>query len=161
MKQNEPGASVAREAMSLNRRHKAGLLLILVATGLSLFLEASAKQTAGIALIGLAATWFFGSVGPRTLGLILCSMACCVGLYLAVVPIWKDWESYQTAAQEYDSAIGAIREAAAKAGLWDIVPPDKNAAPKYTDLPRGARVVPHSERVVEIHVRAQSRLGDV
>jgi hypothetical protein len=35
---------------NLNRRHKAGLFVVLVATGLSLFFEASAKQTAGVAL---------------------------------------------------------------------------------------------------------------
>jgi len=81
----------------LNRRHKVGLFLVLIATGTSLLFEASAKQTAGVMLLGLAATWFFGSLAPRTLGLILSSMACCVGLCLATLPIWKDWESYRRA----------------------------------------------------------------
>jgi hypothetical protein len=47
----------------MNRRHKAGLFLVLVATGLSLFFEASAKQTAGIIVLGMAATWVVGSAG--------------------------------------------------------------------------------------------------
>jgi len=67
-------------SFSLNRRHKAGLFLVLVATGLSLFFEASAKQTAGIVLLGVAATWLFGSVSLRTLGFTACSLACAVML---------------------------------------------------------------------------------
>jgi hypothetical protein len=37
---------------TLNRRHKVGLFLVLVASGISLFFEASEKQTAGIVLAG-------------------------------------------------------------------------------------------------------------
>src|SRR5208337_814724 len=109
----------------LNRRHKAGLFLVLVATGLSLFFEASAKQTAGIVLLGSAATWFFGSVRPRTLGLIiLASTACCAGLYL-MLPVWEEREFYYVQAAEYDQALLGIREAVAEAVIWDIEPPEK------------------------------------
>jgi hypothetical protein len=114
-------------------------LLVLVATGASLFLEASAKQTAGIVLLGLAATWFVGSIGLRTLGLILSVTACGVGLYVAVSPIWRERESVRASAQEFDSAIAAIREAVAKADVYEIVPPDEwdkyKVAPKK--LPAG------------------------
>jgi hypothetical protein len=63
------------------------LFFVLVATGIGLFLEASAKQTAGVVLLGLAATWFFGSVGLPTLRLVLSLTACFVGICLAAVPI--------------------------------------------------------------------------
>lgn len=110
---------------SLNRRHKAGLFLVLVATGLSLFFEASAKQTAGILLLGLAATWFLGSVLSRTLGLIiLASTASCAGLYL-MLPVWGEREFFYVQAAEYDQALLGIREAVAKAVVWDIDPPEK------------------------------------
>src|SRR5208337_1903246 len=96
---------------SLNRRHKAGLLLVLAATGVGLLLDASAKQTMGIVLLGLAATWFVGSVAVRTLGIILSVMTFCVGLYLVAMPVWNERESVRSAAQEYDAALAAIREA--------------------------------------------------
>lgn len=94
---------------SLNRRHKAGLFLVLVAAGLSLFFEASAKQTAGIILLGLAAMWFFGSVRPGTLGLILASTGCCVGLYFVIAPVWKEHQLYRTRVQAYDQVLSDIR----------------------------------------------------
>lgn len=99
----------------LNRRHKAGLFLVLVAIGLSLFFEASAKQTAGILLLGSAATWFLGSVRPRTLGLIiLASTASCAGLYL-MLPVWGEREFFYVQAAEYDQALLGVREAVAEA----------------------------------------------
>ena len=59
---------------SLNRRHKVGLFLVLVATGVCLFFEASAKQTAGVALLGIAFAWVLGSLSLLTLRF-LCSIA--------------------------------------------------------------------------------------
>src|SRR5262249_28271117 len=105
---------------SLNRRQDAGLILVLGGAGISLLLDVSAKQTAGFALLGLAATWFIGSVGPRTLGVIFSSMAFCIGLYVAVSPIWNEHESVLTAAQEYDSSLGKIRGAIAKSVTLDF-----------------------------------------
>ncbi len=107
---------------SLNSRHKAGLLVALTATGASLLLDASAKQTAGVVLLGLAAAWFVGSVRPRTLGLILCSTAFCVGLYMITNPVREEWELYRTRAEAYDQAILDIREAVANAVVWDRTP---------------------------------------
>src|SRR5260370_41540287 len=109
----------------LNRRRKTGLFLVLVDTGLSLCLEARAKQTAGIVLLGLAATWFFGSVRLRTLGLMLTSAACCAGLYLTIAPVREERESYSAQAAEYDQALLDIREAVGKAIVWDNEPPEK------------------------------------
>src|SRR5712664_2313029 len=104
----------------LNRRHQAGLFLVLVATGLSLFFEASTKQTAGIIVLGLAGTWFIGSVALRTLGVILSLMTFCIGFYIAVLPIWNERESVLIEAQEYDSAVAEIRGAIAKSPIWEI-----------------------------------------
>jgi hypothetical protein len=103
----------------LNRRHRAGVFLVLVTVGLSLFFEASAKQTVGIFLLGLAATWFFGSVSLRALALIASSVAFLSGISLAVLPLWKDWNSHRSSAQEYDSALAAIREAFGKSRASD------------------------------------------
>ena len=108
-------------SFSLNRRHKAGLFLVLVATGLSLFFEASAKQTAGIVLLGVAATWLFGSVSLRTLGFTACSLACAVGLLIAVVPLYQRWTSTIASGEEHDFAFSQIRQAVASAPV--ILPP--------------------------------------
>jgi len=47
--------------MKLNSRHGAGLFLTLVAVGCGLFLECSAKQAIGIALLGTA---FYAAHAP-------------------------------------------------------------------------------------------------
>jgi hypothetical protein len=123
---------------SLNRRHKAGLLLVLAATGASLLLDASAKQTMGIVLLGLAVAWFVGSVAVRTLGIILFVMTFCIGLYVAVLPISNERESALNAAQEYDSALAAIREAVhkEKGDVWRDVGPPPGASPAEADTAR-------------------------
>lgn len=107
---------------SLNRRHRAGLLLTLTAVGASLLLDASAKQTAGLVLLGLAAAWFVGSVGLRTLGVIFSSITCCVGLYIAGSPIWNERNSVLAAAQEYDVAVAEIRNAVVTIPANDVTP---------------------------------------
>lgn len=73
--------------MKLNWRHKAGLFLTGMALGCGLFLEVSAKQAAGIALIGFALSWLFGSLTPRTLGVAFAILICAVGLFVAVSPV--------------------------------------------------------------------------
>jgi hypothetical protein len=139
---------------NLNRRHKAGLLLTLTAVGASLVLDVSAKQTAGVVLLGLAAAWFIGSVRPRTLGLILCSAAFCVGLYISTNPVWEEWELYRTRAEAYDQALLGIREAVAKAFVWDRTPRQQTVRvpktvqawelrlPKSESVPPGAILKP-------------------
>jgi hypothetical protein len=107
----------------LNRRHKAGLFLTLVAAGLCLFFESSAKQTAGIVVLGVAATWLIGSVSVRALAAILFVAAFLAGLGLATVPILQDRDSTQTSRREYDSAIYDVIEAIVKAPVWENVRP--------------------------------------
>jgi hypothetical protein len=131
----------------LNRRHRTGLFLVLVAAGVSLFLEASAKQTAGAVVLGIAAAWAFGSLGLRMLGLLSCTLVCAVGLGILGVPVWQDWNSYQTSVQDYDSAIAELRDTVANAPVYTIESPD--LAPSR-DLPHGARIVSDSTRTVEI-----------
>jgi hypothetical protein len=46
----------------MNRRHKVGLFLTTVIIGAALLLDVSAKESVGIALLGLAATWLVGNV---------------------------------------------------------------------------------------------------
>jgi uncharacterized integral membrane protein len=48
--------------MQLNRRHKVGLFLIIIIVGTGLVLDAGVKESVGIGLLGLAATWLIGSV---------------------------------------------------------------------------------------------------
>lgn len=109
--QSAKGYNPAAVRFALNRRHKAGLFVALSATGLSLILELSAKQTIGIALLGISVAWFLGSSSVRTLGLISCLLVSTTGLYVATSPVWKDWESVRESAGEYDSAIAALSDA--------------------------------------------------
>lgn len=41
-----------------------------------------------------------------------------------IVPVWNERALYRTLAKEYDQALLDIREAIAKAPVWEIVPPD-------------------------------------
>jgi hypothetical protein len=116
---------------ALNRRYKAGLFLVLVAAGISLFLEASAKQTAGVVLLALAATWLVGSASLRTLRFTLSTLVFSVGLFVAAYPVWSDWKSYQKSVQVYGSAIADLRAAVAKSTpgsqAFTDIPPVKPA----------------------------------
>lgn len=102
-------------SFSLNRRHKAGLFLVLVASGLSLLFEASVKQTAGIVLLGTAATWLFGSMSLRTLGFASSSLVSIIGLYVAISPILDARYAYLAESESYDFALAEIRTAVASA----------------------------------------------
>ncbi len=51
--------------MQLNRRHKVGFFLTTVIVGAGLLLDVNAKESVGIALLGLAATWLVGSLNVR------------------------------------------------------------------------------------------------
>lgn len=103
---------------SLNRRHKVGLFLVLVAAGISLFFEDSAKQTAGIVLLGLAATWLLGSLSVRALRLLSSVMACGVGIFLAGKPVLDDWKSFHESVQNYERAMSDLRQAVTLAKKW-------------------------------------------
>lgn len=114
------------ELSNLNRRHKAGLLLVLAGAGLCLFLDASAKQTAGAVLLGLAGTWLLGSLNLRTLWFLSSLLLFAVGLSIAAAPVRTDWNSYQVSVQDYDAAIADLRQSVEKSVpiKWDDVPPE-------------------------------------
>jgi hypothetical protein len=96
--------------MTLNWRHKAGLFLTLVAVGCGLFLELSAKQAVGIALIGIAFSWLIGS-SRRALRVAFAIGICAVGLYIAAAPVWSDWKSKKESAAEYEIGISDLQYA--------------------------------------------------
>lgn len=107
------------QSFTLSRRHQAGLFLVLVATGISLFLEASAKQTAGIALIGLAGTWLVGSLSVRALGILFPLTLFGLGVCLAALPVWADWKAYSESLGQYALAIEDLRLAIAEGAKED------------------------------------------
>jgi hypothetical protein len=112
--------SLAMLSLNLNRRHKAGFFLVVVATGLSLFFEASAKQTVGIVLLGIAATWLVGAMSPQALGFVSCSLCCVIGLCMAILPILKVRDSCLAASADYDRAVAEFGGAVAEADVGAI-----------------------------------------
>src|SRR5208282_5596425 len=96
--------------LNLNRRHKTGLFLVLVAAGISPFFEASAKQTTGIVLLGLAATWLLGTVSVRLLWLLSSFLGCLLGIIVGGKPVVDDWKSFQESVQSYDRAVADLRD---------------------------------------------------
>ncbi len=99
---------------TLNRRHKVGLFLVLVAAGISFFFEASEKQTTGIILLGLAATWLVGTLSVRLLWLLSSFLACLVAIIVGGKPVVDDWRSFQESVQSYDRAVADLRAAVVK-----------------------------------------------
>src|SRR5215472_11481060 len=110
--------------MTLNWRYRVGLFLTGMAMGCGLFLEVSGKQAAGIALIGVALSWLIGSLTSSTLGVSLAISVCALGLYVAVSPVWSDWNSTQKSAAEYYVAIGELQAAVKTARLSATLPAD-------------------------------------
>lgn len=108
--------------MTLNWRHKAGLFLTLVAVGCGLFLDLSAKQAVGIALLGIAFSWLIGSLSARVLTAAFAIVLCGVGLYLAVYPVWSDRQSTTKSIVEYDVAMDDFQYAIKTAPI--PIPPD-------------------------------------
>jgi len=109
---------------TLNRRHQAGLFLVVVAAGVSLFLEASIKQTTGIALIGLAATWLLGSLSIRAFSILCCLTVFALGFSIAAFPFWEDWQAWNGSSKQYALAIEDLRLAIASAPV-QAFDPDK------------------------------------
>lgn len=121
----------------LNKRHRIGLFLVIVVAGLSLLLEASTRQTAGIILLGLAATWLVGSVALRTLWFVLSALVFIVGLYVATFPVWLDWNVYHGRVHDYESAITDLRVAVAQSRSLQIVKSEP-----LPPIPKGYTLVP-------------------
>ncbi len=125
---------------SLNRRHKFGLFLVLVATGFSLLLEASARQTAGVILLGVAATWLIGSSSVRALWAFSSLLACSVGIFVAGKPILDGWESSCASVKSFDHGVADLREAVVLAKKWK--PVDYDALAKQTGAISSTRTPP-------------------
>jgi hypothetical protein len=98
-----------------------------MAVGCSLFLDSSIKQTAGIAIVGIAFSWLIGSLTLRALSVACAILICAAGLYVGAAPVWSDWKSAQTLAAEYDVAISylqtAVKNAVTIGQTADIPPP--------------------------------------
>jgi hypothetical protein len=97
-------------APSLNRRHQVGLLLVVAGAGLSLVLDASAKQTTGFVLLGLACTWLLAGLSRRALRLMGSLLLTVGGLSLTIVPLLINWNSFRASVKDYDDAIADLRQ---------------------------------------------------
>lgn len=101
-------------APSPNRRHKVLLFLTLVALGSSLLLGADTKQVAGVALLGLAATWLVGWLTVRTTVLAISILLVPTGICVCGLPILTDWQTFRTASEGYTQAISDLTDAIRK-----------------------------------------------
>jgi len=115
---------------NLNRRHKVGLLAVLAGAGLCLILDASAKQTAGVVMLGLAGTWLLGDLSLRTIRLLASFLFFAGGLSMVIVPVLIDRQSSEDSARDYDLAIVDLRAAVAKSVSiqWDDLKPPSGKA---------------------------------
>lgn len=102
----------------LNRREKAGVFLILVAVGIGLLFGITAKQAAGIALLGTAATLLVGGVGMRTLRAISAA-ACLAGLGILISVAASDWRAYR----EWTSSLAGLPPGTVPVGFsaWNAI----------------------------------------
>jgi hypothetical protein len=90
---------------------------VVAGAGLSLILDASAKQTTGFVLLGLACTWLLAGLSQRTLRLMGSLLFIVGGLSLTVVPLLIDWNSFRASLKNYVGAIADLRETIPKAVL--------------------------------------------
>ena len=86
-------------------------LLKIVATGLGLFLDASMKQTAGVVLLGLAATSLIGSLGLRTLWFLSSVVVSGIGIFITAKPILEEWESFRSSSEVYARGLSDLHVA--------------------------------------------------
>lgn len=93
----------ARLLEGINRRHKAGLSLTLIAAGAVLLSVTNRYSAAwvvpeaiGVVLVGTGATWLIGSLTGAH-GLLFSILAFCIGLFLVAIPVWNQWQSYRAA----------------------------------------------------------------
>jgi hypothetical protein len=102
----------------VNRREKVGVFLVLVAVGISLLLNLSVKQVAGVASLGIAATWLVGGVILRTLRGIS-AVACFASLVILMPVAWSDWRAYR----EWTSSLAGLPPGAVPIGfsVWNVI----------------------------------------
>ena len=116
---------------SLNRRHKVGLLFVVAGAGISLICDATAKQTVGFVLIGLACVWLLASLSLRTGGLFLSA----AGVSSLLAPVLTEWNSFRGRGAAYDAAVADLHQAAAKATLGKLAEDSKEVT--FSSLPTG------------------------
>lgn len=109
-KQNEVGTRT-KTGVEMNRRHKVGLLLTLIAVGLCLLLDASLKQTAGVFVLSVAASLLIGGLKARTLQIIGCLTVSALGLLIIGARLLSWRGTTKQAAHEYDNAILDLNDA--------------------------------------------------
>jgi hypothetical protein len=109
---------------------------VVAGAGLSLILDASAKQTTGFVLLGLACTWLLAGLSQRALRLVGSLLFSVCGLSLTVVPLLIDWNSSRASLKDDDGAIADLRQTIPKASGNDLPADffDKPFAEKSTYL---------------------------
>jgi hypothetical protein len=95
-----------------------GVFLVLVAVGIRLLLNLSVKQVAGVASLGIAATWLVGGVSLRTLRGIS-ALACLASLGILTPVAWSDWRAYR----EWTSSLAGLPPGALPIGFsaWNVI----------------------------------------
>lgn len=91
---------VAMKTPTLNRRHKAVIFATVLTLGLALIEGVSARQSLGIALVGMAMTWAVGSDSR-----LLHAGFLAVGAVLVAGPMVVDYQQYRESKTRYDLAV--------------------------------------------------------
>jgi hypothetical protein len=86
--------------------------------GISFLLNLSVKQVAGIASLGIAATWLVGGVNLRKLRAIS-AVACLAALGILIPVAWSDWRAYR----EWTSSLAGLPPGAVPIGfsVWNVI----------------------------------------
>lgn len=94
------------------------MFFALVAVGIGLLLNLGTKQVAGIASLGIAATWLVGSVNLRTLR-VISALTCLAGFGILIPVAWSDWRAYR----EWTSSLAGLPPGAVPVGFsaWNVV----------------------------------------
>ena len=88
---------------NLNRRHKVALFLTLLTTGTWLVSGESARQAIGIALLGAAFAWAFGS-DSRLVHWVVTAL----GSALLLAPVCYEWYEYRDKVKYYERKVVAF-----------------------------------------------------
>jgi hypothetical protein len=130
---------------NLNRRHKAILFVTLLAVGVCFTVGAGVQMGVGIALLGVAFGWAFGSNNRVVHVLFLCA-----GMLFVVVPVIRDWHSHRRQANLYQKHVAELEALPDGELNVEVVTPDGQnwTVPQKNlekALERGATLVPQDE----------------
>lgn len=98
----------------LNVTHRVGLFVVAVGTGIAFILDATVKQTIGLALLGLTTTWFIGGLSA-SVRLAISYAALAGGLLITAWSVVPHWRQYRASARSYDAAIDDLRQVLSEA----------------------------------------------